>query len=293
MKKSYTYRLNNLFEDLVTGKYHEIIEETEKILQDNKTDAETRIEAMLLKSWSLHHLAEFEFKNEYNEQALELIIIAFQKSSEIENVLLMFDTFYLKIWSFSKNYKHKEVVDNIEKASQIYEKLKEEYPDLSKEKKAFLLSLKELELFHKESVIENYVWDFQESIGYLEEALQLNAETMEKGMVLNQVLTLIIYYQINITYSRISDYDKAIEYSHKALKFAEEEENGYWMSYILRLIGGNYRLKGEYDLHLDSIMKAREISEKQNNIRGIGAAHHRIGIYYAEIGDWKKGLEHS
>jgi len=282
-----------LFEDLVTGNYHEVIDEAENILQNDKTDEETRIEAKLMKSWSLHHLAKFEFRDEYNEQALKLITEAFRASSEIENILLMFETIYMKICSFSRNNKHKEVIDNIEKASKIYEKLIKEYPDLSKEKKAFLLSLKALGLFHKESVVENYKWNFEESISYLEEALQLNAETIEKGTVLNKVLTLIIYSQIDLAYSRISEYEKATKYCQEAAEFAEREKNEYWMSYILRMIGGNHWGKGEHDLHLDSIMKAREVSEKQNNIRGIGAAHYGIGIYYGEIGDWKKCLEHS
>ncbi|MHA1200105.1 MAG: tetratricopeptide repeat protein, partial [Candidatus Heimdallarchaeaceae archaeon] len=245
------------------------------------------------KSWSLYFLVEFEFREEYTEKALETISEAFLKSSEVGNTLLMFETIYMKIWSLSKNYKHEEVLENIEIAEEIYGKLKAEYPDLSKEKKVFLLSLYDLGLIHKEYIVENYKWDFQESIGYLEEALQLNADSSEKGTVLNKILTLILYRQISLSHTRISEYSKEVEYRKKALKIAEENKNEYWMSFILQLIGRAYWVKGEYNLYLEYTYKAREISEKQGNIRGIGSSHHNFGIYYGEIGEWKKCLEHS
>lgn len=293
MNKCYSYRLNELFEELVAGKYHEVIDEAEKILQNDKTDVETRIEAMLAKSWSLYYLAEFEFKEECKEQALDIISEAYQKSSEDGNTLLMFETIYMKIWSFSNNYKHEEVLENIEIAEEIYGKLKTEYPDLSKEKKVFLLSLYDLGLIHKESVVENYKWDFQESIGYLEEALQSNADSRVKGTVLSKILTLILYFQIGLSHNRKGEYNKVVEYRKKALTIAEENKNEYWMSFILQLIGRTYWRNGEYDLYLEYTMKSRDIWEKLGNTRGIGSSHHNIGIYYGEIGEWKKCLEHS
>ena len=293
MNKSYSYRLNDLFEELVAGKYHEVIDEAEKILQNDKTDVETRIEAKLAKSWSLYYLAEFEFREEYTEKALEAISEAYQMSLEIECAILMFDTIFMKIWSFSQINKHKEVVDTIEKANDIYEKLKKEHPILSKEKESFLLTLCYLKLYHKEYIIENYKYDFEKSIDYLNKALEINTETRNKGSVLNKVLTLILYYLIYKSYLRISNYSKAVECQQIALKIAEENKNEYWMSFIFQLIGQSYWLKGKYDLHLDFTMKSREVSEKQGNIRGVGASHHKIGIYYGEIGEWKKALKHS
>jgi len=293
LNKSYSYRLNDLFEELVAGKYHEVIDEAEKILQNDKTNVETRIEAMLAKSWSLFRLANFEFRGDYKEQALEEIKEAHEKSLVVDNVLLMFDTIFLKILSLSQNNKHEEIIANVEKARDIYEKLIEEFPQLSREKKAFLLVLDYFELFHKESIIEDYSYDFQESISYLNQAFQLNVEYRDKGFVLNRELNMILLFEIFDSYSRINDSDKAVEHLQNAIDFAAKNKNEYWKSYFLQFIGRQYWISGEFDLFHEFTLKSREISEKIGNIRGIGSAHHNLGMYYNSIGDWKRGLEHS
>jgi len=195
MEEGFTFRLNDLFEELVAGKYHEVIDEAEKILQNDKTDVETRIEAMLAKSWSLYYLAEFEFREEYTEKALETISEAFLKSSEVRNTLLMFETIYIKYWTYCQNFEHKKAVECIETAKEIYNNLKGEFPEVSREYKTFLLSLNEMKLNHNEFVIENYKWIVDESICYLEEAWKLSLEYKTKGSIPNKLLTWILLTQ--------------------------------------------------------------------------------------------------
>ena len=293
MSESFHYRLNNLFEELLAGKYHAVIKKTDEILQNSETIIEERIEAMLAKSWSLYSLNTFELRAEYGKQALEIISEAFQRSLEAENILLMFDTIYLNILAYSLNDKHKSVIEHIETAKEIYEKLEVEYPELSKEKKTYLLSLLALESIHKESVIKDYILDFQESIGYLEEALQIIDEYLEKGTVLTKISTLFTYYRISNLYGPSAKYKKIEEYLKNLLKIAEENKNEYWISSIFQFLGRIYWFRGELDSFLQYTIKSLEMSEKHDNIRGIGHSHYNLGIYFSQIGELKKSLEHA
>lgn len=293
MSETYSYRLNHLFEEIVQGKYYEVIAQVDEILKAKDISVEERIEALLAKSMSFEYLALFEFSNEYDDQILELISEAYRLSTEIDEIILIFDTIFVRSSFFSRNNEHREVDDDIETAIQIYERIKKEHKDLAVEKKAILLSLMDLRLFHKESLETDYKWNFKESISFLEEALEINTESIEIGTVLNKILTFVVHSQISLAYGRIGDFKKAIEYRNKQFELAKRENNKYIMSFMLRMIGESYWAKGELDLLLKYIEESKEISEKQNNIRGVGAAHHRIAVYYGSSGDWKECLKHN
>jgi len=293
MEEGFSYKLNDLFEELLTGKYHEVIEKADAILNNEETPVEEGIEAMLAKSWSLYFLAEFEFRVEYTEEAIETTSEAFEESSEIGNTLLMFAALYMKSWAYSRNFDHKKAVESIELAKEIYGKLNDDFPDLSKESKAFMLSLEDLNLYNKEFVIKNYKWDSKEAISYLKEALKLNAETSDSGTKLNKILTMLLYYQFMIYYGRMNNYDKSIEYCQKALSLSEEHKNDYCTGYLLQIIGRYHWFKGEHDLNYDYTTQARIVLEKIGNVRGVSFCYHNLGVYYWHIGDYKKALENS
>ncbi len=123
LEEGFSYRLKELVEMLVTGKYHRVLDKTNEILQKNDLIEEERIEVMIWKSNSLLSLSTYEFREGYLKEGADLIEEALQKSEEIKDILLMFDSLYCKIWSLSSESKYKEAFNGVEKIEEFYDNI--------------------------------------------------------------------------------------------------------------------------------------------------------------------------
>ena len=150
MSESFKYRLNDLFELLVAGEYHDVIEKTDKILQKKESSVEERIEALILKGRSLYFLSLYEYRRELRKEGIAIIEEALRLSSEIEDYLLMLESLYIQSRNYSSDLMHEESLECIEQAEEIYEKLKTQYPALATEKKHSFYGF-----WIKNSIVEN------------------------------------------------------------------------------------------------------------------------------------------
>ncbi len=290
MQEGFTYKLNDILKLTIEGKYYEAIEETDLVLQKENATKEERIEALILKGKSLFLLSWHESRIECTEEAMEILEEAFQLSEEIKDSLLMFDSLYWILWILNEDRKSKEFLNEYDKFEVIYEDLIREYPSLSDEKKSILLLVRSMSLFNKINVEINFGWKFEETKKLLEKALELTSTKKSDSIEIRE-MQMFLYNYIAYCNSRIGEYETAIKYRRKALVIAEENENGYEISRILRHIAGAFWAKGDFDQLLEYALKTKEVNEKIGNTRALGHTHFQIGLYHCETGNWKKGFE--
>jgi tetratricopeptide (TPR) repeat protein len=205
----------------------------------------------------------------------------------------MFEALRWKIWCLNFLNRSKEIIGEIQEAEKIYDNLKNEFPSLSDEMMINLLILRNLMLNNKITIDKSFEFKLDDSLGILEKAKQIAADTTQKGSIAAEEDRMLLFRIFASEYAGAGDFEKAIEWCYEALRIAEKNDNSYWIGHLYLEMSNNYWLKGEYDLQLEFIQKYKEIQEKIGNERGLGLYHHRIGVYYGQTGNWKKCFEHT
>ncbi|MDF2438672.1 MAG: hypothetical protein K0Q95_3048 [Bacteroidota bacterium] len=101
-------------------------------------------------------------------------------------------------------------------------------------------------------------------------------------------------------FKNTGDYDKAIQYSEKALalEISSREKNTneeFFINSIAQsesILGSVYLYKGEYLQSLQHFTTSLDLFEKNNNRKGIASSLAGIGSVYSEKGDHQKALDH-
>lgn len=269
------------------GEYYQAIEELDKILQDKSTRDIDKIQALILKSRFLYMLGYFEWLPENFEQGLELIDRALMLSEKQDRIVQFFDSLVWKVnilWAASKQ---EESVKEAQRVTDIFERMKKEYPEISKKKEPYYEYTQAFEEMYKALFKEGYVWDFEKSVKDAKKVEKL-AKELEDKYILREA-----YSQLRDIYGTRGYKDKSLEYAEKEHEISVEISNKYFISMSLEQIGFAYWRKGEFDLLLEYAKKALEIREKQGNERGAANSYASIAVYHGEIGEWKKCLEYT
>jgi len=122
--------------------------------------------------------------------------------------------------------------------------------------------------------------DIEISQGLLNKAIELDDKLIAAKILLG------------FTYSRISNYDKAMEIYIPALKQAENIQDRMSEARCIGAIGGLYLNKGNYDKSLDYTFRSMQIHEEINNKLGTGTSLSTIGIIYFDKGDDDRALDY-
>ncbi len=117
-----------------------------------------------------------------------------------------------------------------------------------------------------------------------------------------QALSIIRELEIEVHYARCykiqgvshahkGDYEKALEYSLKALAIYEDTNDSTALSSTLNTIGIIYRNRKDFKKALEYYTRSLEIREKTGNKKGIATTTNNIGILYHDINEYEKALK--
>ncbi len=271
----------------ISGKCYEALERIEEILKKKETSKVEKIQIKILKSEILNLLGLFEAYREKHEESLKISSEALVESEKLGEMVLVFDSLLWKNVNLFILGRYKEFVEGVNRLEEIILKLEGEKYSVLSEKKAYLLWIKSLVGLGKSMYVENYKWNIQESIEILEKGVKeaKNTENIE--------ILVRLFFCSSWMYELAGNFDKAIEFSNKALEVVEELGNDYWKGYLLALIAMNYCRKGEYGSLLEYAKKSLEVREKVGNERFLAESYAQIGVYYGETGEWKECLEYT
>lgn len=89
-----------------------------------------------------------------------------------------------------------------------------------------------------------------------------------------------------------SDYEKALECYHKALKWYESREDRMEVADTVLKIGIVHKNQGRYNKALKYYRDALKIFEEQGYTKGIAKAYNNMGIVYDDFGELDKALDY-
>lgn len=125
-----------------------------------------------------------------------------------------------------------------------------------------------------------------------EKALQFHKKALELYIILeNTLYQADCYTNIGVVYDERGEFDTAIEYYNKALIIYEKENELSGMADIYNNIAGIYYQKHENDKIIDYMNKALEIKRQMNDKIGISYTLINMGGVYGQIGSFEKGVE--
>jgi tetratricopeptide (TPR) repeat protein len=101
----------------------------------------------------------------------------------------------------------------------------------------------------------------------------------------------IVHNRIGILHGEFfGEYEQALFHYNQALAINEKLDNLKGVSASLHQIGMIYQDKGDYDAALSQYQKAKEVFEKIGDIKGVSDSLHQIGIIYHYKGDYNAAL---
>ena len=115
---------------LESGKYYEVLEMTDQIINKKSTNEVQLNHSKLLKSLSFYFLGHFETLDEHFNKGLELVEELLYEGEKLNLPLLVFDVLFVKVLILVKQSKHKEVIHTIEKNEDIFKKIEHKHPEL-------------------------------------------------------------------------------------------------------------------------------------------------------------------
>lgn len=111
------------------------------------------------------------------------------------------------------------------------------------------------------------------------------------SVVLDSSYLVEIYQNYSLVFSKIGDYNKALEYSQNAFSLAGRLNQKEKLADLVREIGNIYFSFGESAIALDFYQKSLEICIESKDEMGMSKAFNNIGRIYSEIGQYSKALE--
>ncbi len=273
-------------EDLkIRGKYDEILDQVDLVLQRKEIAAIEKIRVKIIKCEVISFLGQIEFDSEKLDESYSLSTNLITETEKLGDIVLIFDAYYCNTKCLLDNGKNEEYLEGVKKLEEIFAKLKEENELIANEKRASLMLVSSS--VGKVEVIlgKKQTWDFNETIALLVKGIK-EARKSENTEILYNLL-----YSLVDTHFQIGQYDKSMEVVHEAMEIAEENNNEYLIAHSLREIGLIYWMTGKWNSFLKTTKKALEIKEKIGNQRFLAHSIYFLGFFYAETGDWKEALK--
>ena len=101
-----------------------------------------------------------------------------------------------------------------------------------------------------------------------------------------------ILSNLGLIYSRLSDFDRALESYEKSLAIRKGLKNTKAIASSLNLIARTFSLKGDYPEALDYYQKSLDLRTKENDISGLPWSHLGIASLKEKTGDLKGAVYH-
>ncbi len=93
-------------------------------------------------------------------------------------------------------------------------------------------------------------------------------------------------------YSQVGQFDKALEYQHRALVVVEESGEKIYMARLLNNIGSIYCRLNQFDQSLDYHLRALTVSEEANDRVGVADILNNISVVYHALGHYETALKY-
>jgi tetratricopeptide (TPR) repeat protein len=136
-------------------------------------------------------------------------------------------------------------------------------------------------------------------ISRLEEAqsVLVEGDAILKNLTDNERQTGAIWVAIfehvkGLGFSVKNEFDRSLEYYHKALKSFEALDNRHGMAVCLVNAGHTYFMKRERETALENLKQSQILYESLGNKRGIGECFHNMGLVYWANGELDTSLEY-
>lgn len=101
-----------------------------------------------------------------------------------------------------------------------------------------------------------------------------------------------ILSNLGLIYSRLSDFDQALESYEKSLAIRKEQKNAKAIASSLNLIARTFSLKGDYPEALDYYQKSLDLRTKEKDISGLPWSHLGIASLKEKTGDLRGAIYH-
>ena len=293
MEKFVSEEIDQFKELIIAGKYHEVQDRTQHILTTkDSTDIEKK-QTKILRGLILFYLGKFEYRQEIIREGLEILEGVVKESDEIDEELLILDSLYIQAMIHQGLHNHEEGIKTSEKAQEIYNRIGEKKAKFLKERQSMFYYFQHMQFYHKNSLSADYSLDIQESIDRLKKALEaVELMSIHSSLIPKTDIQMRLLYEIGKLHVNKNEYETAKGYYEEGLEIAKGNKNAYWKSLFYEHIGATYWRRGNYDKHLEYILRYQDINEKLGNLRGIGVVNGDLGIYYAEIGECKRALDY-
>lgn len=270
----------------LNGKYYEVLEQLNEILEKSEITREEKIRTKILKGKTLHHIAWFGFKVAYGVPAQTILEEAYEESRKINNILLEFDSIY---WMFLTLYllnKHNEMKEFYEKLSNLLKEIKTAFPTEFKHKKARHLIFKafftvfkiQLRMEVSTTILEEMIAETQQSL--------LLFKKLGKEEEIN-----FGYRILGACFFSIGNYDKSMEFWQKSQEINYRWKNKYLIAFCYSRIAAIHGTKGDYDKFIDFRQKSRSLYEELGSKGGIKSLELNLGHYYLIRGEREKALK--
>ena len=233
-------------------------------------------------------------KNYATEDAFGIIIVAKVDvdTSTLEKRVKAFlkDRSLLKKYQESKN-REKDLLAKIEELEKQNKKLKSSSPQKKRKKiksqfRKIARKLTATELNNKALALWSYGYytDVSKAIALLKQAIQIDPEYSEA------------YNNLGLAYRSNGDYDSAIEYYQKALKFDLKQLGPDHLNIAIRYnnMGVVFSRKREHDSAIEYYQKALKINLKQlrpDNPK-VATSYNNLGLAYKRKGNYDRALEY-
>lgn len=132
--------------------------------------------------------------------------------------------------------------------------------------------------------------DFDNLIKYCELSLEtgrtINKKHDKKNLIANA------YYNMTLGYRGKFEYDKALNYTFKALKFYEETESYWGIGKCYNAIGDLNEMLGNFKIAFDSYKKAEKLFEEYNSPADLSVIYFNLGSMHKVFGQYKDALKY-
>lgn len=146
------------------------------------------------------------------------------------------------------------------------------------------MEIKGIALVNIGSIYQNYKYDDEKSLDYLEAALRI----CDHASDLNNIS---MYQKLSIAYRHLNKDNLALETAQKSYDLAMKNGLLGDAAGAINSIGQIYKKQGDYKKAIEAFKEARRIAEKLNLKKGVIFTNGNIAEIYYETGRFKEGLE--
>ena len=126
--------------------------------------------------------------------------------------------------------------------------------------------------------------EYRKTIDLCQEALQ-EATVMEYPELAFNITNLI-----TISYARLGDLTRALEYYEQELAIAQQHNDPKLLGIAYSNVGGIYSMQGNHPKALENFTRAANMAERTNDQSGFSIANINIGVTLSEQGNYQEAL---